>query len=71
MICSVCGEQIRDDEGRTGAGGLPVCSRCYHLPCLWMPDRPDCVAFAEQVHRAREQEQAWGVSDLRIKGAPQ
>lgn len=69
MICSVCGMPIHDDGGHAGVGGHPVCARCYALPCLWMPDRPDCIEFAEQVRRSRARESAWGISDLRIKGA--
>ena len=67
MRCAVCGSLI-DHATHQDGGGHPVCDRCYALPCLWMPDRPDCIAFAAAVRRSTAQSSAWGISDLRVGG---
>lgn len=64
MICSVCGFTAPAPARQTGAG-RQVCDRCWSLPYLWMPDRPDCVAFTRAANAALAHLAQWGISDLR------
>lgn len=71
-VCSSCGFPCGDPAPHDDGYGRPVCDRCWSMPCLWFPNRPDCITFAEKVMagrmRAKKDMGRWGLSDLRVKG---
>lgn len=71
-VCCVCGQVItgtRHGPYDAGNGRTEyACDYCYNQPCLWFPDRPDCIAFARAATSALEAERAWGIADLRVIG---